>query len=46
MCSFSDMSMTTSVEKTDIYPLSAELMSKALAKVGIIIDLKALAKDQ
>lgn len=32
--------------KTDIYPLSAELMSKALAKVGIIIDLKALAKDQ
>lgn len=32
--------------KADIYPLSAELMSKALAKVGIIIDLKALAKDQ
>ena len=32
--------------KIDIYPLSAELMSKALAKVGIIIDLKALAKDQ
>lgn len=32
--------------KTDIFPLSAELMSKALAKVGIIIDLKALAKDQ
>lgn len=32
--------------KTDIYPLSAELMSKALAKVGIIIDLKAPVQDQ
>ncbi len=46
MCSFSDTSMTTSAEKLISTPLSAELMSKALAKVGIIIDLKALAKDQ
>ncbi|WP_295211247.1 hypothetical protein [Ruminococcus sp.] len=31
--------------KTDIYPLSAELLAKALAKVGIIINLKDLKKD-